>query len=311
MCLTPGGKALMINDSATGFMRPRDGRSTDILERQWFARKLENWPDAMNPDRPEESVKVSGPFGDEMRVQAWRLDYERKTWLPAWGYAMPYADNWQDDVIVGYGHGGNPLKKEAGHPGTWATFGWGAEGGLRIYKGRNYMLSGEGAIYTYGPNQPPKLVGMAFPHRCEVKAGRIHQCYDQGPNTWFTWADRNGDSRVQMSEVTVTTGQPLLDGVKRMSDCTLAANLDILFTGLTLADPATGACTRQYRLPLLGILDNGAGLQLGQGRRGDAGPALAQLRRRGWAQTRHLRLPKPSDLRPRRVYAIAEPSCAQ
>jgi hypothetical protein len=258
MCLTPDGKALMVNDTATGFARTSRWSLDGRLERQWFARKLETGPDAMNPDRPEETVKIGGAFDDAMTAQAWRMDYEKKTWQPAWRYTMPFAANWQDDVVVGYGHGGNPLKKEAGHPGTWATFGWGAEGGMRTFKGRNYMLSGEGAIYTYAPDQAPKRVAMAFMHRCEAEAARIRQCYDQGPNSWFTWTDRDGDGRVKMEEITLERGNPLLEGTLRMPTCRLDANLDILLTGLVKPDPLTQACYRQYRLPLQGILDNGA-----------------------------------------------------
>lgn len=260
MCLTPAGTALLVNDIATGFARTSRWSLDGRLERQWFARKLECSPDVMNPDRPEETVKVGGAFDDTMTVQAWRMDYAQKTWQPAWRYTMPFAGNWQDDVVVGFGHGGNPLRKEAGHPGTWATFGWGADGGLRTFKGRNYMISGEGAIYTYAPDQAPKLVAMAFVHRAEVEGSRIKQCYDQGPNTWFTWADRDGDGRTKLDEITVTSGNPLLEGTSRMPTCRFDANLDLLLTGLVKPDPQSKACYRQYRLPLQGILGNGAPL---------------------------------------------------
>ncbi len=257
MCLTPRGNALMVNDTVTGFARTSRWSFDGKLEQQWFARGNENWPDAVNPALPEETVKVGGPFSDDFRVQAWHMDFERKTWQPAWGHTMPYAANWQDAVIEGFGHGGNPLKKEAGHPGTWATFGWGAEGGLRTYKGRNYMLSSEGTLYTYAADQAPKLVAQAFVHRCTPEATRIIQNYDQGPNSWYAWADRNGDGMVQIGEATVTTGNQLLEPVKRMLTCALQANLDILFTGLTAIDPVSGTCSRPYRLPLAAILDNG------------------------------------------------------
>jgi FlgD Ig-like domain len=260
MCLTPAGTALMVNDTATGFSRTSRWSLDGKLERQWFVRGNENWPDALNPARPEETVKVGGPFADDMTAQAWHIDFEHKTWQPAWRYTMPYAANWQDDVVIGFGHGGNPLKKEAGHPGTWATFGWGAEGGLCSWKGRNYMLSSEGAIYTYAPDQAPKLVAMVFTHRCEAGPAVIKELYDQGPNCWFCWADRDGDGKVQRSEITVTTGVALLENSMRMHSCTLDANLDILLTALTRTDPATGACTREFRLPLQGILPNGAPL---------------------------------------------------
>ncbi len=258
MCLAPDGKSLLVNDVATGFRRTSRWTLDGRLEKQWFVRGNENSPDAINPERPEETVKVGGAFADEMTVQAWRMDFEHKTWQPAWRYTMPFAGNWQDDVVLGFDHGGNPLTKQAGHPGTWPTFGWGAQGGLRTYQGRNYMLSEEGAIYTYAADQPPKLVAMVFPHRCEADTTRIREAYDQGPNSWFTWTDRNGDGTAAMDEITVTKGNPLLDGTLRMSQCALQANLDILFTGLTKHDPASPVDLRQYRLPLQGVLADGA-----------------------------------------------------
>ncbi|MBA3938761.1 MAG: hypothetical protein H0X38_15005, partial [Planctomycetes bacterium] len=312
MCLTPDGKALMVNDTATGFSRTARWSLDGRLERQWFVRGNENWPDAMNPDRPAETVKAGGAFADEMSLQAWRMDYAQKTWQPAWRYTMPYAGNWQDDVVIGYGHGGNPLKKEAGHPGTWPTFGWGAQGGLRTFQGRNYMLSEEGAIFTYGDDQAPKLVAMAFPHRCEVDAGRIRQLYDQGPNTWFTWADGNGDGLVQMGETAVVTGTPALEGISRMSTCELTAGLDILFTGLTRIDPATGVCTRRFRLPLQRLLANGAPVY-DWAKIVALTPALAWPSFAGGDGRKRVASVWPGREFPDRdaLYVLAEPGCAQ
>lgn len=259
LCLTPDGKALMVNDTATGFTRTSRWSLDGKLQRQWFVRHAECWPDALNPARPDELLKIGGAFNDDMTVQAWSLDYAARTWKPAWRYTMPFADNWQDGVITGYGHGGNYLKKEVGHPGTWPTFGWGGDGGLRTVQGRNYMLSDEGTLYTYAPDQAPKLVAQAFPHRCEAEATHIRQCYDQGPNCWYAWADRDGDGKVAIGEVAVAKDLPVLADVMRLTGLSLDPDLSIRLTGLTRkVDPATACCTRQFRLPVQSILPNGA-----------------------------------------------------
>lgn len=312
ICLTPDGRSLLVNDTADGFPRTSRWSLTGTLERQWFAGHNENEPASINPDRPEELVQVHGWGADTMAIHAWRMDYGTKTWQPAWYWDMPYAGNWQDDAIVGYGHGGNPLRKEAGHPGTWPTFGWGDGGGLRTFKGRNYMLSDEGTIYTYGPDQAPKLVAQAFAHRCEPGPERIVQDYDQGPNVWYAWADSDGDGRVTPAEVSVAKDVPLLADIKRFSAMSFDADLTIRCTGLVgKPDPATGRSTRRFRLPPQRILGNGAPVY--DWSRIEELPNLALpsfVGGDGRKTVRNIWLPSQMTADDA-TYAIAEPGCAQ
>ncbi len=256
MCTSPDGKTLLVNDVATGFARTARWSLDGKLEQQWFGRKLETSPDSINPARPNETVKIGEAFDDTLTVQAWEMDFAKRTWKPSWRYTMPFANCWQDDVVIGYGHGGNPLKKEAGHPGTWAIFGYGAAGGLRTFKGRNYMMSNEGAIWTYAPDQAPKLAAMVFTHRCQKEGDKIQTIYDQGPNTWFTWADKNGDAKVQMNEINLVENPPLLSTTMRMATCSLDDQMNIIFLLLGKADPSQPA--KLCKLPLKEILPNGA-----------------------------------------------------
>ncbi|HEX3134032.1 MAG TPA: FlgD immunoglobulin-like domain containing protein, partial [Planctomycetota bacterium] len=106
ICIAPGGKSLMVTDVATGFQRTSRWSLDGKLEREWFCRKLECWSDVRNPARPDELVKIGGAFDDELTAQAWEIDFTAKTWHPAWHYTMPFAQCWQDDVVVGFGHGG-------------------------------------------------------------------------------------------------------------------------------------------------------------------------------------------------------------
>ncbi len=258
MCMSPDGKTLFVNDVSTGFSRTSRWSLDGKLEKEWFCRKLECSPDAVNPARPNETVKVGGPFDDLMTVQCWDMDFAKKSWRPAWRYTMKYEDNWQEDVVKGYGHGGNYLKDEAGKILPWPIFGYGAECGMATVQGRNYMMSGEGAIFTYAPDQAPKLVGMVFPHRCEMKDGKIQTYYDQGPNNWFTWADRNGDGKVQIDETIVTEKPEPLTEIKRMARMVFDDKMNIIIMTLGKPDPANGQVSQLCILPLKEILPNGA-----------------------------------------------------
>ena len=251
LCFSPDGRTFFVNETATGFNRTSRWSLDGKLEKEWFGRKLEVWSDAINPQRPHETVKVGGPFDDSLTFQAWHMDYEKKASRPAWRYTMPFARCWQDDVVLGYGHGGCPLKDEDGKAvQSWPLFGYGAEGGLRTFKGRNYALSTEGAVYSYGPDQPPKLVAMVFPHRCEMQGAKIKTFYDQGPNTWFTWADANGDGRVQVDETLLAKEPALLADTRRMWGMFLDDRLNVVVQRLTKPDPVTGQAVVVSRLPL-------------------------------------------------------------
>lgn len=251
LCLSPDRRSLFVQDVATGFHRTTRWSLEGALEREWFGRKLETSSDRINPDRPDELVKVGGPFDDVLTVQAWQVDYGKGTWRPAWRYTMPYADCWQGEVL-GYDHGGNPLRDAEGKRlPSWPVFGYGDEGGLRSWKGRHYMLSGEGLIFTYGPDQAPKPVAMAFSHRCEKQGGKIQTFYDRGPNTWFTWADANGDGRVQLSEADVVENPAALADILRLWSIQWAGTgLDLLVHGLRRPLGPAGELARTGLLPL-------------------------------------------------------------
>ncbi len=257
LCIAPGGKSLLATEVTTGFQRTSRWSLDGKLEREWFCRKLECWGDVRNPARPDELVKVGSAFDDNLRMQSWEMDLPKKTWRPAWSYTMPFAQCWQDDVVVGFGHGGNQLKDENGKHLTWPIFSYGAEGGLRTVTGRNYVLSNEGAIYTYAPEQAPKLVAMAFSHRCERQGAKIQTFYDQGPNNWFTWADRNGDQRVQIDETTVTSEPAHLADSKRMHSMWFDDQLNIVYQKLVKPDARTGKATILGILPLKEITADG------------------------------------------------------
>jgi len=312
LCFGPDGKTFFVNETATGFNRTSRWSLDGRLEREWFGRKLEVWSDAINPARPFETVKVGGAFDDYLTFQAWHMDYEKKTWRPAWRYTMPFANCWQEDVILGYGHGGCPLKDENGKTLlSWPLFGYGAEGGLRTVKGRNYALSNEGAIYTYAPDQAPKLVALVFPHRCEPQGSKIKTLYDQGPNTWFTWADANGDGKVQLDETLLAKNPALLADTKRLIGMFLDDHLNLLVQRLTNPDPLTGQCVVVSRLPLQELRADGVPVY-DWSRLEALQPALLQPNFTGGDGVKKVRSVFASNVieTPDSFYTISVPECA-
>ncbi|MBA3685551.1 MAG: hypothetical protein H0W72_09980, partial [Planctomycetes bacterium] len=256
LCIAPGGKALLVTDVATGFLRTSRWSLSGTLEKEWFGRKLENYSDQINPARPDELIKIGGPLDDPLTFQAWQFDVAKKTWRPAWRYTMPYANCWQQDVVGGYMHGGNPLKDEQGELLPWPIFGWN-DGSLRTYKGKNYLLSDEGSLWQYGPDQAPRLVAMVFPHHCERQGERIQTYYDQGPNNWFTWADRNQDQRVQIDETVVTSEPAHLAGSRRIPTMWFGEQLEIYYLRMIEPDAVSKQQTRLGMLPLKELTADG------------------------------------------------------
>ncbi|MBA3685050.1 MAG: hypothetical protein H0W72_07385 [Planctomycetes bacterium] len=257
LCMGPGGKALFVNDVATGFPRTSRWSLTGQLEQEWFTGIGDNAVVPMNPGRPTEILKFGGEF-DPSSLLAWEVDLAKKTWRPAWGFSREHAGSWHDEVIRGHEHGGNPLSKDKGFPGTWPIFAWGSakEGGLRTFKGRNYMMSDHGAIYTYGPDAPPKLVAMAFSHRCEKQGEVLQTFFNTGPVNWLAWADRNGDAKPQMSEVAVAAKPAALADAQWVR-LAFDDQLNIIAMRWTGPDYVDAGAVEICKLPLLEILPDG------------------------------------------------------
>ncbi len=93
-------------------------------------------------------------------------------------------------------------------------------------------MSGEGndcgAIFTYGDGKKPKPVALVFGHRAQKRPdGKIEGFYDQGPNNWFTWADRNGDGKMAADEITYTENPEMLARTLRLNEAHLDDRLNI------------------------------------------------------------------------------------
>ena len=83
--------------------------------------------------------------------------------------------------------------------------------------GKNFFINSggndDGAIFQYSPAAKPKPVALVgYHHVTKQPGGKYQGSYDQGPNEWMTWADRNGDGRMSSDEITHVKNVPALEG---------------------------------------------------------------------------------------------------
>ena len=260
LCVAPDGKSLWVNDIATGFPRTSRWSLGGELQRQWFGRKLSLFSDVLNPARPDELIYTNDAFADEPGISAYEMDVANKTWRPAWHYDATWNDIYQEDVYLSFQHGGNPLNGPRGAGARWPVFDY-ASRNFVTYRGRNYFMNtggnGDGAIFLYGSNQKPKPVALVGNHRVEKMAdGKIQSFYDQGPNNWFTWADRSGDGKMQKEEILFTENPALLSATSRLNEVHLDAHLNVVMKRW-VKENGKGRLVDSL-LPLKELLPNGA-----------------------------------------------------
>lgn len=233
LCIGPdedGRSALWAQDVATGFFRTSRWSLEGKLERQWFGRRLSLFSDSINPAHPDELIYTSNAFSDEPGITAYHLDWTNRTWRPAWHYDERWSDMFQKDVYQSFTHPGNRLNSAMGADAVWPTFDYSSRNFV-TYQGHDYFMNqtsnGDGAIFLYGPGHKPTPVALVGKHRVVDEGGKLQSFYDQGPNNWFTWADRNGDGRMQSDELIVTKDPPIMGQTPRVSECRLDSHLNV------------------------------------------------------------------------------------
>jgi hypothetical protein len=263
MCIGPGaggsGEALWVNDIATGFPRTTRWSLDGTMQRQWFARKLDLYSDCFNPANPSELLISSGPFADEPGISAYQMDIPNKTWQPSWHYDNSWADMYQEDVYLSFTHGGNPYNGARAPESRWPVFDYESRHYV-TYQGRNYFMdesgNGDGAIFIYSPDHKPKPVALVCYHRCQKNGDKIESIYDQGPNNWFTWADKNGDGKMSMDEVTYVANPTMLANTPRVNEAHLDDHLNVIMKRF-VKDPNNGVSLVDSVLPLKELLPGG------------------------------------------------------
>lgn len=252
------GEALWVTDIATGFWRTSRWSLDGQFQRQWFSREHKLQCDRINPARPNELLCVFDPFGlSTSAITAYEMDIANKTWRPAWHYKAAWDDMWQEDVYASFRRPTASRITEVKQGKGWPVFLYNSDYFV-TFQGRNYFINehgtGDGAVFTYGPDQKPKAVALVGYHRSLKRGDKIESFYDSGKDSnWFTWADRSGDGRMAMDEITYTVDQPLLAKTMKIVEARLDNNLNVIMTRLV-----NGRVTVDSILPLKEVLPNGA-----------------------------------------------------
>lgn len=258
MTLGPKDDSLWVQDVNTGFPRTSRWSLDGKLMQEWFAFKLDLYAPTINPANPNEILSTSCAFADEPSIRAYEVDWVKKTWRPSWFYDNTWADMFAcTDVYLGYEHGGNPLIKPRGGKSPWPVFHYSGRDFIS-HAGKNYFINeggnDDGAIYQYSADHKPKPVALVgYHHVMKREDGKYEGSYDQGPNQWMTWADRNGDGKMSADEITHVKDVPALDGVIRVAAGQLDTDLNVHLQMLT-KDSKT---RYDYVLPPKEILPDG------------------------------------------------------
>jgi len=228
MCLGTDGSTLWVQDVATGFPRTSRWGLDGTLQREWFVPKLSLFAYNINSSRPDEIVVANDAFSDEPGISAYQVNWEAKSWQPSWHYDEGWADMFQEATLLSYRHGGNPLNGPRGNDSRWPVFHY-ASSNFVSHNGHAYFMNtggnDNGVIFMYDGASRPKPVAMVGYHRSWKEQDKIEQSYDQGPNSWVTWADRNGDGKMTMDEMLLTVDPPRLAPSMRVWEGRLDANL--------------------------------------------------------------------------------------
>jgi len=232
MCLGPKDDSLWVQDVNTGFPRTSRWALDGKLIQEWFAFKLDLWAPTINPAQPNEILATNDAFSDQPGIRAYEVDWVKKTWRPSWFYDNTWNEIFAGtDVYIGYEHGGNPLAEPRGGKSPWPIF---------HYAGRNFVSHGgnnffinedgnnDGAIFQYSADHKPRPVALVgYHHVSKRDDGKYEGSYDQGPNEWMTWADRNGDGLMSAEEIIHVKDVPALEGCIRVAAGKLDADLNV------------------------------------------------------------------------------------
>jgi hypothetical protein len=253
ICIGPDDK-LWVNEEITGFKRTSRWSTNGVLEREWFQRKLTHFADLINPTRPNELIYAANGFDDYPALTAHTVNWTNGAWEPAWSYALPSNEMYQEDVYISNDHA-NALQQT--QPGKRYPVIHYSPTELVTFQGRNYFLNhsgnGDGAIFTYNETNQPRPVALVGYHRVDIITNRVVSYYDSGPNRWFTWADADGNGGMEMSEFTFTVNSSKLEPSKRVWEARLETNLNIRL----LRSVGSNALLESI-LPLKELLPNGA-----------------------------------------------------
>ena len=226
LCVTPEGKVWVASnndDFQEITVWDKDGKRDKVFYNIYISSGLGR----LSPDHTELLAGYRALCGSTPDLTSYKLDYERGTWAPNWHLDAPHSTFQQNDVFLGY-------RMNPGRPSTafdshspYLSF---EEGMVTGTNGKTYLVGGDFSIWLFDPaTKQTKLASLVYTHRAhKLPDGPYEGDYDQGPNSWLTWADTNGDGKMALDEIRFTEKPALMENVSRLFGWQLEPDLSIL-----------------------------------------------------------------------------------
>ena len=235
LCVAPDGKVWVASKN-------KDFQEITVWDKEgkrdnaFFNIYISSGRGKLSPDHSELLADYN-TRSDAAGMTAYKLDWKNGTWAPSWHLDMPDSAYQQSDVLAGHSHAGTPRDILYKRKNAYFSF---DEGMLQADNGKTYLYGGDFSIWLFDPaTKQPKLASLIFTHRVKKAAdGHYEGDYDQGPNNWLSWADDNGNGKMELNEVRYAENHPLLENVARISDWQLQPDLSIL---MLAAEKVVGA----------------------------------------------------------------------
>jgi len=230
ICVAPDGK-LWVAEVADDYQvlsvwNPDGSRGPSFYNMHWSSGQ-----GRLSPDRTE---LLFGTRAQEVNpgVTAYKIDLQKGTWEPSWHLGQKVDEMDQRDVLLG-NEPNNPREKGmfAGHM-PYLGF---AKDMVAATNGKIYLTGGDYSIYLFDPKaKTAKPVSLVFTHHVEkTAAGPYQASYDQGKPNWLTWADLNGDGKMEMDETECVENPAILENVARISEVQLQPDLSVVMLAAT------------------------------------------------------------------------------
>jgi len=197
---------------------------TGTLVREFFNTRISSGQGMIDTDRMEMLFR-DGVFADVPGMTAYKIDPARGTWYPSWSRLMPLSVTSQNDVFLGNTHYHGTTAYGGRHP----YLAW-TDGIMKADNGKLYSFGGEFSVWLVDTKtMDHKLAAFVYTHRAhKTNDGVFEGDYDQGPNNWFAWSDRNGDGKMAKDECVFTEKHPLMEKCSRLFSWRLQKDLSIL-----------------------------------------------------------------------------------
>lgn len=226
VAVTPDGKTwgteLADDFEVISVWNPDGSRANSFYNMHWSSGQ-----GRLSPDRTE---LFFGARVQEVEagLMSDKVDLEHGTWAPYWHLTQTFESMDQRDVLLGYVPNSDHEKVVFRGHEPYLSF---EKDMVRADNGKTYLTGGDFSIWLFDPaTKKPKLASLLFLHHvAKTENGPYQAYYDQGPSTWLSWADKNGDGKMSLDETVQAINPPLLDHVPKIQNMQLMPDLSVMF----------------------------------------------------------------------------------